>query len=117
MASWRRDKCQHWIANKRVNLKKMARSIFISCLHYVFDCTLCLVIDDVLHGWTKSLDFDYFFVKDLVSKYCDQLKEAISSGKAQIIKEASGWRNDVKCLYHLTHVFRHFIEKQHEFSL
>ena len=58
-----------------------------------------LVMDNELHGSTKS-NFDYFFVKDLVRKY-DQLKEAISSGKAKIIEETSGWRNDVKFLYHL----------------
>ena len=43
-------------------------------------------MDDELHGWTKSSDFEYFFVKNLVSKY-NLLKEAIIIGKAQIIKK------------------------------
>ena len=68
-----------------------------------------LVMDDETHNSTKSPDIDYFFVKDLKSKY-DHLKEAFSNGKAKI-KEIGGWRDDMKFLYHLTCVFRHFIEK------
>ena len=50
-------------------------------------------MDDELHGRTKSPNFHYFIVKDLVSKY-DQLKEAIRSERVQIIKKTSGWRDD-----------------------
>ena len=64
---------------------------------------------DELHGSTKSPDIDYFFVNDLTSKY-DYLKEAFSNGKAKI-KEIGSWRDNMKFLYHLTQVFRHFIEK------
>ena len=88
--------------------------MLVRCLHHVFDCILCHVMNDELHGWTKSPDFDYFFVKDLVRKY-DQLNEAISSGKAQIIKETSNARDDIKFLYHLAHVFRYFIETPTKF--
>ena len=82
---------------------------FISCQHHVLDRILRLVIDDELHSSTKSPDIDYFFVKDLTSKY-DHLKEAFSNEKAKI-KEIGGWRDDMKFLYHLTRVLRHFIEK------
>ena len=68
-------------------------------------------MDDKLHGATKSLSIDYFFMKELEGKI-DQLSEAFSSGKAQIFKNTSVWRGDMKFLYHLTHFFRHFVEKQ-----
>ena len=84
------------------------RPKFISCQHHILDCILCLVMDDELHGSTKSPDINYFFVKDLISKY-DHLKEAFSNGKAKI-KKIAGWR-DMKFLYHLTRDFHHFIEK------
>ena len=86
------------------------RPKFISCQHHVLDRILCLVMDDKLHGSTKSPDVDYFFVKDLTSKY-DHLKEAFSNKKAKI-KVIGGWRDNMKFLYHLTRVFRHFIEKE-----
>lgn len=85
------------------------RPKFISCQHHVLDRILRVVMDDELHGSTKSPDIEYFFVKDLVRKY-DQLKAAFSNGKAEI-KETGGWRDDMKFLYHLTRVFRHFTEK------
>ena len=68
-------------------------------------------MDDKLCGATKSLSIDYFFMKELVGKI-DQPSEAFSSAKAQIFKNTSGWREDMKFLYHLTHFFRHFFEKQ-----
>ena len=85
------------------------RPTFISCQHHVLDRILRLVMDDELQGSTKSPDIDYFFVKDLTSRY-DQLKEAFSNGKAKI-KETGSWRDDMKFLYHLTRVFRHIMEK------
>ena len=84
------------------------RPKFIICHHHVLDRILRLVMDDELHGSTKSPYIDYFFIKDLTSKY-DYLKEAFSDGKAKI-REIGGWK-DMKFLYHLTRVFRHFIEK------
>ena len=85
--------------------------------HLSGPCTMYLIAFFALSrmGCIKSPDFDYFFERDLVSKY-DQLKEPISSGKAQIIKELSGYREDIKFLY-LTHVFHYFIEKQTKRSL
>ena len=61
-------------------------------------------MDDELCGATKSPNIDYFFMKELVGKI-DQLNKAFSSGKAQIFKNTSGWRDDMKFLYHLTHFF------------
>ena len=85
------------------------RPKFISCQHHVLDCILCLVVDNKLHGSTKSPDIDYFFVKNLTSKY-DHLKEAFSNGKAKIM-EIGSWRDNIKFLYHLTRDFHHFTEK------
>ncbi|QQP32953.1 Uncharacterized protein FKW44_024153 [Caligus rogercresseyi] len=77
--------------------------------HHVLYRILRIVMDDELHDSTKSPDIEYFLVKDLVRMY-DQLKAAFSNGKAEI-KETGGWRDDMKFLYHLTRVFRHFTEK------
>ncbi len=82
---------------------------FISCQHHVLDRILRIVMDDELQGSTKSPNIDYFFVQDLVSNY-DKLKAAFSKGKTEI-KETGGWRDDMKFLYHLTRVFRHFTER------
>ena len=57
---------------------------FISCQHHVLDRILRLVMDDELHGSTKSPDIDNFFVNDLTSKY-DHLKEAFSNEKIKKI--------------------------------
>lgn len=85
------------------------RPKFISCQHHVLDRILRVVMDIELHGSTKSPHIEYFFVNDLMKKY-DQMKAAFSNGKAEI-KETGGWRDDMKFLYHLTRVFRHFTEK------
>ena len=59
------------------------RPKFISCQHHVLDRILRLVMNGELHGSTKSSDIDYFFAKDLISKY-NHLKEAFINGKARI---------------------------------
>ena len=82
---------------------------FISSQHHVLDRVLCVVMDDELHGLTKSPNIEYFFVQDLMSNY-DKLKAAFSSGKTEI-KETGGWRDDMKFLYHFTRVFRHSTER------
>lgn len=82
---------------------------FISCQHHVLDRILRVVMDDELHGSTKSPNIGYFFVQDLMNNY-DKLKAAFSNGKTKI-KETGGWRDDMKFLYHLTRVFRHFTER------
>lgn len=82
---------------------------FISCQHHVLDRILRVVMDDELHGSTKSPNIEYFFVQDLMRDY-DKLKTAFSNGKTEIM-EKGGWRDDMKFLYHLTRVFRHFAEK------
>lgn len=84
------------------------KPVFISCQHHVLDRILRVVMDDELQGSTVSPNIEYFFVKDLVSNY-DELKTAFSNGKTEI-KETGGWRDDMKFLYHLTRVFRYFIE-------
>ena len=64
----------------------MGRPIFNRRRQHVSDRILCLVMDDELHGGTKSLNFEYFIVKDLESKY-DLLKEAISSEKISLSRK------------------------------
>lgn len=82
---------------------------FISCQHHVLDRILRVVMDGELHGLTKSPNIEYFFVQKLMNNY-DKLKASFSNGKTEI-KETGGWRDDMKFLYHLTRVFRHFIER------
>ena len=81
---------------------------FISCQYYVLDRVLCVIMDNELHGSTKSPNIKYFFVQDLMSNY-DKLKEAFSNDKTEI-KETGDWRDDM-FLYHLTLVFRHITER------
>jgi hypothetical protein len=82
---------------------------FISCQHHVLDRVLRVVMDDELQSSTKSPNVEYFFVQDLMSNY-DKLKAAFNNGKTEI-KETGGWRDDMKFLYHLTRVFRHYTER------
>ncbi|GLV43314.1 hypothetical protein CBL_03857 [Carabus blaptoides fortunei] len=82
---------------------------FISCQHHVLDRVLRVVMDDELHGPTKSPNIEYFFVQDLMRNY-EKLKTAVTNHKAEI-KETGCWRDDMKFLYHLTRVFRHFTER------
>ena len=82
---------------------------FISCQRNLLVRFRRVVMDDELHGSTKSPNMECFFVQDLMSNY-DKLKTAFSNGKTEI-KETVGWRDDMKFLYHLTHVFRHLTER------
>ena len=82
---------------------------FISCQHHVLDRVLRVVMDDELHGSTKSPNIEYLFVQDLMSNY-DKLKAAFNNGKTEI-KETGGWRDEMKFLYHLTRAFRHLTER------
>ena len=98
-----------------VRLQKMfeerghPKPTFVSCQHHVLDRVLRIVMDDELKGSTKSPNIEYFFVPDLMSNY-HNLKAAFSNGTTYI-KETGGWRDDMKFLYHLTRVFRHFTER------
>ncbi|ELT87419.1 hypothetical protein CAPTEDRAFT_188236 [Capitella teleta] len=79
--------------------------------------TMCLTASSV-SSWIVSLwgrpikspNSEYFSVKDLMENY-EQLKAGFSNGKA-VIQESSGWRDDMKFLFHLTRVFSHFMENQ-----
>ncbi|GLV43313.1 hypothetical protein CBL_03856 [Carabus blaptoides fortunei] len=82
---------------------------FISCQHHVLDRVLRVVMDDELHGPTKSPNIKYFFVQNFMRNY-EKLKAAVTNSKAEI-KETGCWRDDMKFLYHLTRVFRHFSER------
>ena len=62
---------------------------FISCQHHVLDRVLRVVMDDELHGSTKSPNIEYFFVQDLMSNY-DKLKAASSKVKLRLRKQAAG---------------------------
>ncbi|ELT91427.1 hypothetical protein CAPTEDRAFT_195363 [Capitella teleta] len=91
-----------------IRLQKMFESLghprprFISCQHHVLDRILRVAMDSELMGKTKSPNIEYFFVKDLMENY-EQLKAGFSNGKA-VIQESSGWRGDIKFLFHLTFV-------------
>jgi len=100
-----------------VSLKKMfsekgfSQPQFISCQHHVLDRILRLVMDEKLGGATTSPNIEYPFVFELLKNY-DELKARFANGTEEII-DKSGWRDDMKFLYHLTRVFRFFEEKGH----
>ena len=104
------DKYLLWIESKTGHIEKNVKPIS-KCQHYVFDHIFYVVMDYELHGSNKSPNIDYSFMKKEIGKI-DQLKEAFSSGKAQIFQNSSGWKDDMKFLYHLIHIFLHFFENQ-----
>ena len=63
---------------------------------------LCLVMDIELGGNTISSNIEYPFVSQLMKKYL-QLKAQFVNGTIEIF-DKSGWRDDMKFLYYLTHV-------------
>lgn len=83
---------------------------FISCQHHVLDRILRLVMDAEIGENTKSPNIEYPFVSNLMSNY-EELKGRFINGK-DIITDKSGWRDDMKFLYHLTRVFRFYIENE-----
>ena len=93
---------------KKFEEKGHPKPKFISCQHHVLDRVLRVVMDGELHESTTSPKIAYFFVHDLLINY-DKLKTAFKNGKTEI-KDKGGWRDDMKFLYHLTRVFRHFTE-------
>ena len=95
-------------------LKGVTIPQFIGCQHHVLDRILRLVMDEELGGDTKSPNIEYPFVSELLNKY-DELKDKFVNGTVEIL-DKSGWRDDMKFLYHLTRVFR-FYEEQRNFPL
>ena len=89
-----------------VSLKRMfsekgfSQPQFISCQHHVLDRILRLVMDEELGGNTTSPNIEYPFVSELLKNY-DELKARFENGTEEII-DKSGWRDDMKFLYHLT---------------
>ena len=96
--------------------KQFDRSLFISCQHHVLDRILGVVMDEELGG-TKffihptSSNIEYPFASQLMNSYYKLQADFVNGTEAIIDK--SGWRDDMKFLYHLTHVFRFFHEKGH----
>jgi len=84
---------------------------FVSCQHHVLDRILRLVMDDELGGATRSPNIEYPFVSDLLKNY-EELKSQFKNG-IQKIPDRSGWRDDMKFLFHLTRVFKYFNETGH----
>jgi hypothetical protein len=84
---------------------------FIGCQHHILDRILRVVMDEELGGKTKSPNIEYPFVSELVENY-EELKAEFENG-TEDIGEKSGWRDDMKFLFHLTRVFRFFEEKGH----
>ena len=97
---------QRMFTEKRINKPQ-----FISCQHHVLDRILRLVMDEELGSKTQSPNIEYPFVSQLLKEY-EQLKTQFDNG-TEVILETSGWRDDMKFLFHLTQVFRFFEEKGH----
>jgi hypothetical protein len=91
--------------------KGLTPAQFISCQHHVLDRILRVTMDEELRANTKSPNIDYPFVSQLITEYED-LKTHFVNGTEPILDQA-GWRDDMKFLYHLTRVFRFYVEKGH----
>lgn len=89
--------------------KGAEKPTFISCQHHVLDRILRLVMDGELNGATKSPNIEYSFVSELMKNY-EELRQQFDNGTEKIL-DKSGWRDDMKFLYHLTRVFRFFKEQ------
>ena len=97
---------QQMFTEKRINKPQ-----FISCQHHVLDKIFCLVMDEELGSKTQSPNIEYPFVSQLLKEY-EQLKTQFDNG-IEVTLVKSGWRDDMKFLFHLTRVFRFFDEKGH----
>ena len=89
---------QRMFTEKRINKPQ-----FISCQHHVLDRILRLVMDEELGNKTQLPNIEYPFVSQLLKEY-EQLKTQFDNG-TEVILETSGWRDDMKFLFHLTRVF------------
>jgi hypothetical protein len=101
-----------------VSLQKWCREfgfespVFIGCQHHILDRILRLVLDEIVGGQTRSPNINYPFVLQIIDDY-DSLKENFLNNEAfddsdMITEEEQGWRDDMKFLFHLTRVFRHY---------
>lgn len=91
--------------------KGFDRPLFISCQHHVLDRILRVVMDEEIGGSTTSPNIEYPFVSQLMNSY-EELKAKFVNGTEAIV-DKSGWRDDMKFLYHLTCVFKFFEENGH----
>ena len=80
--------------------KRINKPLFNSCQHHVFDRILRLVMDEELGSKTQSPNIEYPFVPQLLKVY-EQLKTQFDN-RIEVIFETSGWRDDMKFLFHLT---------------
>ena len=83
---------------------------FINCQHHVLDRMLRQVMDEELGPNSSSPNIQYPFVSQLIKTY-EELKAQFVNG-TDVILDKSGWRDDMKFLYHLTRVFKFFEEKE-----
>ena len=97
---------QRMFTEKRINKPQ-----FISCRHHVLGRILRLVMDEELGSKTQLPNIEYPFVSQLLKEY-EQLKTQFDNG-IEVTLEKSGWRDDMKFLFHLTRVFQFFDEKRH----
>ena len=81
---------------------------FVSCQHHVLDRILRIVMDQELAGKTKSPNIEYFFVEELLTSY-EEFQGSFQNG-THVIENKTGWRDDMKFLFHLTRAFRFFDE-------
>ena len=80
--------------------KHINKPQFISCQHHVLDKIPRLVMDEELGSKAQSPNIKYPFVSQLLKEY-EQLKTKFDNG-VEVILETSGWRDDMKFLFHLT---------------
>ena len=62
------------------------------------------MIDQELGANTRSLNVEYFFVRNLINNY-ETLKSKFVNGTDEITDQ-SGWIDDTRFFYHLTRVMR-----------
>ena len=89
--------------------KGVEKPLFVSCQHHILDKILRMVMDELLGGETASPNIEYPFVVQLMTQY-DELKLQFDNGKEEI-SDKSGWRDDMKFLYHRG--FRFYDKNKH----
>jgi hypothetical protein len=72
-------------------------------------------MDQELTGKTKSPNIEEIFIKELLTGY-EELQGSFQNG-THIIDDKTGWRDDMKFLFHLTRAFDSSMKMTHTHSL
>ena len=85
--------------------------IYIGCQHHILDRILKHVLDTFFPDVTVSPNLHYPFVSEILTNY-ETLKKNFANNKSldntAILEQPQGWRDDMKFLFHLTRVYRHY---------